>query len=342
MHGRVTGVSRIVLGDEATVGKIVGSTEVTVDDGTDFDEDGGHVLIGGTVYEYLSVEYVGDAADEGDPAVLTLAAPLVDPLAEGGRIDVWDATLGEVAVEYVATLVSDSADVPGDPLEADVDHHLVPLLAEGIRATGSESVEVERDGDDLRVVNVLGKSAEVVDTIITGGVHRTAEDGQRMEMYQDDEGGRIDAHYSVTGSTPGFMNPVVDDAPAWLDSVGWRMNSGTSPDWPVAARLRLMSGYPSADLMPKLDLIETACAVGGYLTVQDFSLLYGDVSIVGAGLTVDGTVELNDLDGTGGLSYVMVGNDGLLSRGDTKSSLQGQIDALEARIAALEATEHTH
>jgi hypothetical protein len=161
IHGRVTGISRDDLGDEASAAALTGATSITVDDGSDFDEDGGHVLINGEVYAYTGMEYVGDAADEGDPAVLTLATGLLADVAEGDRVDVWDATLGEVAVEYVATLSSDSADVAGDVLEADVDHRLVPMLAEGIRATGAESVELERDGDDLRVVRPLGKTAAI-------------------------------------------------------------------------------------------------------------------------------------------------------------------------------------
>lgn len=165
LHGRVTGVTPLDLGDEASTASAADALTVTVDDGSDFDEDGGHVLINGEVYAYMGMEYVGDAADEGDPAVLTLATGLLAAVAEGDRVDVWDPNArrgaGAVAVEYVATLASDSSDVAGDPFEADVDHRLVPLLREGIRADGSESVELERNGDDLRVVRVLGKTAEI-------------------------------------------------------------------------------------------------------------------------------------------------------------------------------------
>lgn len=314
MHGRVAGVSRNPLGDELTADAVVGATSIYVDDGTDFDEDGGSVLVNGTVYAYSSMTYIGDSADEGDPAMLTLVAPLLAGAAEGDRVDVWDPALGEVAVEYVATLVPDSA-VPGDPLEAEVDHRLVPLLAEGIRAKGSESVELARDGDDLCVKTILGKPAEIVGTIITGGLLRTAAEGDRVEIQSTAPDG---------GSDGGFITFIAGEVVV-----------GSIYGVDLGAGIIYIEG-PKVILAGDAEINGTLDA-HGQLNADSGVDVFGGVTVHTGGMTIGGTVELNTLDGTGGLSYVMCGNDGVLSRGGSASDLNARLNDIEARLDALEA-----
>lgn len=158
MYGRVTALTALVLGDELAADVLAGATTITVDDIADFDEDGGWARVGGESGEL--VEY---ATADDETGILALVDPIVGAYSEGDRVDVWDPTIsgdGAVAIDYEADLSPDD-DITGDPLQASVHHSLVPLLETGIREKGSEAVQLAWDGDDLHVVNVLGKLAEV-------------------------------------------------------------------------------------------------------------------------------------------------------------------------------------
>lgn len=150
-HGRLVAVAAEVAGDELVKAPLAGTLVLTVGDVADFDEDGGWLRLAGTPLEYVS-------ADD-DAATITLALPLpvlTFPLgAIESRVDVWDPDADDVVVEFVARVVLDNQD-EGEPVEAGIDHALIDLLPGGIRTRG-ESVSLEWDGDDLRVVEVAGK-----------------------------------------------------------------------------------------------------------------------------------------------------------------------------------------
>lgn len=157
LTGRVSAVNTVPLGDVLAEDAPVGSTVLVVEDAADFDERGGSVLLDGTD------EVVYTSADD-DTGTLVLAMPTtVEYLAET-RVEVWDPVDAAPVVETLAQVVVEGTDQGGDPLEATVDHALIPLLPEGIRTpdptTGvaGEAVSLQWRGDDLYVVNVHAKN----------------------------------------------------------------------------------------------------------------------------------------------------------------------------------------
>ena len=156
MYARPTAVTAVRNGDEIAVAALSGATSITVDDVADFGEGPGWLRLNGTVYQYLT-------ADD-DTGVITLATGLSAAAAEGDAVELWDPTAnggaGEVSVDYEADLSPDD-DIPGDPLQATIDHSMVPLLRTSVRASGSEAAQLAWDGDDLRVTRIHGKKAAV-------------------------------------------------------------------------------------------------------------------------------------------------------------------------------------
>jgi hypothetical protein len=158
---RVAAVNTLPLGSVLIEDAPIGATELTVEDGADFNASGGYAILGGT-------EVVEFSSADDEARTLTLVAPLTAAWPADTRVELWDETANTLVVETVAQLLSEGGDAgAGDSLEAIVDHSLIPFLPEGIRggtedepARGpvGEAVEVERRGDELVVVNILGQA----------------------------------------------------------------------------------------------------------------------------------------------------------------------------------------
>jgi hypothetical protein len=125
-------------GDELVVAASAGANLLLIGNSCDFDEDGGWLTINGEVHQYLSV----GANDTDDPETITLADTLVASAAVETRVDVWDADNNTAVVEWVAHVILDGQ-TDGDAMPASADHALIPLLTQGIRAEGGESVTLE-------------------------------------------------------------------------------------------------------------------------------------------------------------------------------------------------------
>jgi len=155
LSGHLLAVNAEVQGDEVVV---AGGTDglLTVGDGADFDEDGGWVSIEGTLYQYSGFT---DAVvtDYDEPVTLTLVAPFPGAtIAAQTRVDAYSTDDAALVVEYVGLVLLDGQDT-GDPVEATIDHALIPLLPQTVRPDGGNAVTLEWDGDDLVVVAVNGK-----------------------------------------------------------------------------------------------------------------------------------------------------------------------------------------
>lgn len=167
LHANLLALSDRTMGDAFDVAASSGDTTLSLYDVSDFDEDGGEVTIGGTVYAY-------DSADmEADTIHLTsglLAATAVDD-----RADIWDADNGVVVSERVAMVtVDDQGD--GDPVAADVDHALAATLNPTTLGVG-QSVTVVRDGDGYLLTRVHGKNSQSITRSSATTVQHGIDDG---------------------------------------------------------------------------------------------------------------------------------------------------------------------
>lgn len=147
-HGRVLAVNEERLGSELVADHPAGSTALTVQDAADFDEDGGWLSVNDQVVEYTGVD-----DDTGTIALATATTALGE---EGDRVWLWDELRSVVTTDKVAQVELDGDKDNADPLEATIPLHLLDDLDEGIRGSRGESVLLELDGDEWRIVDVLG------------------------------------------------------------------------------------------------------------------------------------------------------------------------------------------
>lgn len=196
--GTLLSVSRVILGDTLAADFAAGSTTITVTDPVDFNTERhpgflvpgagaypgtaffpgtdlypgvggtvegsacGTVQIGGTLYVYLS-------CDEST-GVITLAEPLAADAAADDRVNIWDPSVNDVAVEYRALV-----EVPGEVGNADVidallSLALVPLLPLGKRDEGAgETVIMQGRNGEWVVIDMPGKTPKIDGGLTTPG-----------------------------------------------------------------------------------------------------------------------------------------------------------------------------
>lgn len=170
-YGAVLAVNVVTLGDEAVGVHAAGATTIQLDDAADFPASGSVSTPLG-VLAYTAVDY--------DLNTLTLAAGLpAGGLADQDRVDVWDAQRGRLASEVHADVVLEGSSENSEPLDAIVQHSLIPYLPEGIRNPGGgEQVEIAQlaEGGLWFVVNVPGLSprAVILDPLIQTSDDTTA------------------------------------------------------------------------------------------------------------------------------------------------------------------------
>ena len=148
-QGHVLAVTLEKLGDDLAAAASAGATSLVVSDIADFDELGGALWINGEVLAYSS-------ADD-DTGAITLINPLGANAAAGDKVFAWDPGRQAIVTDLVAQVQVDG-DVEGDPHECSVEFKLVKDLAGGIRGLIGESVLIEEEDDDWRVIDVLGLS----------------------------------------------------------------------------------------------------------------------------------------------------------------------------------------
>lgn len=154
-HGRVLAVNRVRLGSELVGAHAADASSLLVEDGADFDEDGGSLLVGAQVVTYSAATHI----EADDTASLTLTATLTAAGSDGDPVLLYDASRAAIASEVYAECEIDG-EAGGDTIRALVAHHLLDSLPEGIRGLVGESVLMAEDGDDWRVIDVLGLDGE--------------------------------------------------------------------------------------------------------------------------------------------------------------------------------------
>lgn len=146
--GRVVAVSIEERRGALTSAVSIGATSLTLDDTSDFDEDGGTLLIGSQVVGYTAVD--------DDAGTVTLAAAVTAAADAEDWVSAYDTVTGKAFVDKVALVQIEGDEAEGDPVPA-----LVPLeswdrLPEGIRGSAAEDVTIEFDGEDWTVTDIDG------------------------------------------------------------------------------------------------------------------------------------------------------------------------------------------
>ena len=151
-YGRIVSVDIVPLGDNLAADVSAGASSITVEDAADFDEDGGLLLLAGTVYAYTTW-----AEDESTGVgTITLSGTLGAVASEGDEVAVYDPMYATAASDKVCQveMVGDDGNV--DMLEAALAMHLSDKLEEGVRGLNGEQVKLEIEGDEWRIVDILG------------------------------------------------------------------------------------------------------------------------------------------------------------------------------------------
>lgn len=145
--GHVVDVTVVTLGDELDGDHADGATTLTVGDCVDFDA-GCVILIDGVTYDVISVD--------DDANTLTISPGLFDAKDDGETVELWDPLYQAVSSYKSVQVRVLSEDSNEDVVDAALASHLVDKLDEGIRGARGESVLLEMDGDEWRVIDVLG------------------------------------------------------------------------------------------------------------------------------------------------------------------------------------------
>jgi hypothetical protein len=147
MAGHVVAVQESFLGSELAADAALGATSIEVADTFDFDERGGKVLLGD--FDVVNYSSVDDAT-----GILQ-----TDALPRGWPAETKVLLFPRALERYAEVILDDSDDT--EVVLARVPHGLLHLIPEGVRdpaAGDGESVQVEWDGLEWRVTDVLGKN----------------------------------------------------------------------------------------------------------------------------------------------------------------------------------------
>ena len=226
-----------------------------------------------------------------------------------------------------------------EPVQDGADGHFG--YGDSLIRTDLDNKEFFWDGDSWAEL-LVGTAA--IAEFITGKTIRTALDGNRIQMRQDGAAGVIEGFTGLAGETPGILDPLASGS-----QPGIQLKSGTTPSYPNFAEVYLTAGSGGTNSIVFLGcdkvVVPQELSVSGGITGTTNGThngpvngdLNGDISggpSITGGMTVTGTVELNSLDGTGGSSFVMVGNDGVLARGAPSSMrYKENVKPLDARVS---------
>lgn len=162
--GIVLEVSLMPSGSSLTADHAIGATALTVDDIADFSESGGQLSIDGTstILTYTSVD--------SDLNTILLAAPTTVLYEDTTQISVYPQSMVKMALVQT--------DEDEDGFRVRIPHALADMFVTGIREPeDQENVVVRLDGSTWVMSDASG-----VESIITGALFRTAEDGARWEL----------------------------------------------------------------------------------------------------------------------------------------------------------------
>lgn len=149
--GTVLAVDVDALGDTLAADATAGAMSIFVDDAADFelgDETSGQLLLNDVVYTYTDVD--------DDTGEITLTSGLEGDAEDADDVFVWDPLYEVVSTDKSADVRLHDVEQGGDPIYAVFAQHLVEKLGEGIRGVRGETVLLERDRGEWRIVDVLG------------------------------------------------------------------------------------------------------------------------------------------------------------------------------------------
>jgi hypothetical protein len=231
-HAVVKGVHVERLGDALTVAAAIGATTLSVRDVADFDDEGGYLRLNGTVLEYLSTD--------DDLSTITLAVALVAAAAVDDKVEAWDKANGQPAVVHKA--VVDQIDGFDGFATAVVSQSIAHALSQDMRDGPGESVTLTREGAELRVVEVHGRtfSLAALQYLQGGMTTRQAEDEAGVDIVGSEAGVPGIFAYGPGGSptvlidaTTGNASFIGEIGTALPGDIGIFMHSGTFSEFGV-------------------------------------------------------------------------------------------------------------
>jgi hypothetical protein len=150
LYGYIENIATVNLGEELVADVIAGALSLPVVDVSTFSDNGGQLLLNGTLLEYASVDEDTDTVALVDPAPAALA---------GDRAEIYPASPDKVALVNLGD--------DGDSITVVVPHSFVPLLPDGFRDPGTEEAVLvdERAPGQWAIVDLPATTAQV------GGLH---------------------------------------------------------------------------------------------------------------------------------------------------------------------------
>lgn len=339
LTGRVLSVSTVPLGDVLVQSAPVGSTSLVIDDAADFPETGGSLI------HVESGDLIAFSAVDDETGTITLSAPTTRAYAADDRVSLWDTERAQVAVETTAQVEVEGTAQGGDPLEAIVEHTLIPYLPDGFRLTQGEAVGLVWRGDDLYVANVAGVaplldgaviapdtvtarqlSADAIDgktitgATIIGGVISTGVAGERAVLSHDDVYGGVQMEFYAGSTLTGAVRSwLTGAAPGTRISGSQQVILAVDGDTTNTTYIGLLNGpAPSVTLRSKNGLDYTASGAYGHRFNGPMFLMGTDNFTAGSG-TGDATVIADKLQtrnpgSTTSAANVRLGSSGVLQQ----------------------------
>lgn len=159
-YGQVQNVYARLLGTSLEAAAALGATSITVVDAAVFANGGNALRLNDTTHTFTT-------ADPDTGIISGLVPSLATAADEDDEVYLWDSAADAGFTEYVAKVALEPDNDNDDPVEAYVDHTLIPFLPEGIRELAGETVRLERIGQTgYRVADILRQTPVMDGTLI--------------------------------------------------------------------------------------------------------------------------------------------------------------------------------
>lgn len=286
VRGWVTACKLVNQGSELTADVAVSATALPVDWVGDFNDAGGTLRLNDVDLEYTGVDRVAET--------VTLAVPLAVAASDGDRVDV--VTSGQVLKDYTLFVTLGQ----GDDAQVDIPY-------------GDRDAWPEGDYDEP-VEIVLSNDLETIEAVpgvmplrrVIGGYIATngSDEGQRIVIRDDGNGGIIELFGGYADETPGSLDPAQlsgrpnvslrpSTTPTYAEAPRLMMNSGTTAS--QDHKMQLTAGQISLDASDTLSGAVAIAAAAGSVTISaDLGISLstpGNEVTVGDDLTVFGLLE---------------------------------------------------
>jgi hypothetical protein len=154
VYGSVENVSTVNLGEELVADVAAGALALPVVDVSTFSDNGGQLLLNGTLLEYAGVDETTDTVLLIDPAPAALT---------GDRAEIYPGSPDKTALVNLGD--------DGDSITVVVPHNFVPLLPDGFRDPGTEEAALvdERAPGQWAIVDLPATTAQVAGLHIAEG-----------------------------------------------------------------------------------------------------------------------------------------------------------------------------